>query len=689
MSDPTVARLLDELARAVAADAGVGLLLADTEDTLTLVAAHPPAASQPSHGSWLARAVGRRVAGGSGTSASGATRDGAGRRSSWRGAPPEANGPREQLMMVIPDGQGGVLVLGRHHGEPFGAQDRAMVRLYARQLAVELTGRVVERTAGAPGPAWQAQLQLVQAIASRLTRLSTLERIGEAICAETRRVVPYDNARVYVLAADGVTLDAVAFSHHAPEYAGETSEGLRLRLGQGITGSIVETGQPMVVGDAQHHPDAIPVPGTDLIEEALLVVPLVYEGMPRGAIVLCRLGRMGFRQDETRLVQVLADQAVVAVENARSLAQRDRTLQELRALLEISRAGAVQRDEGELAEFVADIVLRTSRADCVVISGWDEASAVLEVLARVGSLDGPVDRSRVDMTSLPRLRQVLLDGGPHIVHARSSRVDSGAQGLLHRMGASQVLLQPLVAGGRTIGLLELYLASEDRVVTAREVEVYGTMASHAAAALQNVRLMGQLREAADIDQLTGVHNNRHLQERLTQEVARATRAESPLSVMLLDLDGFKAINDRHGHADGDRVLQNVAATLRLAVRANDIVARYGGDEFVVVMPETDLAAARLVADRVVKNVRAVRHPLSDGSEGQVACSAGLALFPTDGRTAARLLRSADAAMYQVKRGGGDAHARAEHDRDVDVRAGDARERDAYPPGLTTERLARV
>jgi diguanylate cyclase (GGDEF)-like protein len=158
------------------------------------------------------------------------------------------------------------------------------------------------------------------------------------------------------------------------------------------------------------------------------------------------------------------------------------------------------------------------------------------------------------------------------------------------------------------------------------------------------------------------------------------RSDTPLSVLLLDLDGFKTINDHHGHADGDRVLQNVAATLRLAVRANDIVARYGGDEFVVVMPETDIEAARQVADRVVASVRAVRHPLSDGSEGVVACSAGLAVFPTDGRTASRLLRSADAAMYRVKRVGGDAHGRAEHRGDG---AGEASKR------IPIKRLARA
>ena len=126
---------------------------------------------------------------------------------------------------------------------------------------------------------------------------------------------------------------------------------------------------------------------------------------------------------------------------------------------------------------------------------------------------------------------------------------------------------------------------------------------------------------------------------------------------MIDLDGFKAINDTHGHADGDRVLRNVAAGLRLTVRANDIVARYGGDEFVVLMPDTDITAAGLVAERVVAAVRGQRHQLADGTEGSVACSAGLALYPEDGRTALRLLKAADAAMYRVKRAGGDSVSR--------------------------------
>ena len=289
--------------------------------------------------------------------------------------------------MVVPDGRLGVLALGRGRDDPFGSDDRALARLYARQIAVQLAGQVVGVGAPAAASAWSRQLQAVQSIAAQLTRLSTVAEIGDAICTETRQVVPYDNARVHVLAADGETLEAVAFSHHSPEYAGETADSLRLRVGQGITGWVVATGQAIIVPDASRHPRAVPVPGTPLIAEQMLLVPLRYEGLARGAIVLSRVGTGAFSDDDLRLVQVLADQAAVALENARSLASRDRLVQELEALLQISRAGSTEHDEVALAGLVADILVRTSGADACVVSRWDEASAELEMLSWKGRLD--------------------------------------------------------------------------------------------------------------------------------------------------------------------------------------------------------------------------------------------------------------------------------------------------------------
>ena len=148
--------------------------------------------------------------------------------------------------------------------------------------------------------------------------------------------------------------------------------------------------------------------------------------------------------------------------------------------------------------------------------------------------------------------------------------------------------------------------------TAAEMQACEAMASLAATGLEKVRVLEQLRSAADMDLVTGVHNHRYLQERLRQEVARSARSHSPLAVLMLDLDKFKPINDRHGHADGDRVLHNIAATIKAHVRTNDIVARYGGDEFVVLMPDTPADPAEQVARRVVGGVLQQQHELPTG-----------------------------------------------------------------------------
>ena len=661
MNDQRITRLLGEIARAVDADRGAGLFVADTDGTLQLVAWTPGTTVRGRPGSWLGRLMGRGPRAAT-TGGRGQTTDGRGAKTDAASAgTPTATDPEDpaaQLLVVVPDGRMGVLALGRDRDDPFGSDDRALARLYARQIAAQLSSQVVEAGAPAAASAWSRQLQAVQSIAAQLTRLSTVAEIAAAICNETRQVVPYDNARVHVLSEDGETLEAVAYSHHSPEYADETADTLRLRLGQGITGWVVATGQGVIVPDASRDPRAIPVPGTPLIEEQMLLVPLRYEGAARGAIVLSRVGTGTFSEDDLRLVQVLADQAAVALENARSLASRDRLVQELEALLEISRAGSTEHDESAMAGLVADILVRTSGADGCVVSRWAEASAELEMLSWKGRLDCGQAGSRGDLARYPLTRRVLLEGQAQLV--RSDRIGAAAAetAMLRRVGATQMLLLPLTAAGRTIGILELYLIAGERTFTEQETAVYATMAGQAAVALQNVQLLRHLRAAADVDQVTGVNNHRYLQERLTQEVARSARSRSPLSVLMIDLDGFKAINDIHGHADGDRVLRNVAAGLRLAVRANDIVARYGGDEFVVLMPDTDIAAAQLVAERVVAGVRGQRHQLADGTEGSVACSAGLALYPDDGRTATRLLRTADAAMYRVKRAGGDAVSRS-------------------------------
>ena len=153
-----------------------------------------------------------------------------------------------------------------------------------------------------------------------------------------------------------------------------------------------------------------------------------------------------------------------------------------------------------------------------------------------------------------------------------------------------------------------------------------------------------LRRDALADPLTGVANRRSLLLRAEYEIARHHRARHSFAVVMLDLDGFKQLNDRFGHAAGDDLLRDVAGALRLAMRAQDTVARFGGDEFCVLAPETDERGTERLAARVTQAVRDV----SVGME-TVAGSVGIAVFPIDGTSTAKLMRIADERLLTAKR----------------------------------------
>jgi diguanylate cyclase (GGDEF)-like protein len=160
--------------------------------------------------------------------------------------------------------------------------------------------------------------------------------------------------------------------------------------------------------------------------------------------------------------------------------------------------------------------------------------------------------------------------------------------------------------------------------------------------LDNARLFRQVRTLAISDSLTGLANYRHLVDVLQSELERSGRTNRPFSVLLMDLDGLKKINDRYGHVIGSRALCRVATILRLNSRSIDTAARYGGDEFALVLPETNLSSAQQVVDRV-------RNCLEDDEEvPQLSISIGIATFPKSGVTVQQLLECADQALYAMK-----------------------------------------
>lgn len=249
----------------------------------------------------------------------------------------------------------------------------------------------------------------------------------------------------------------------------------------------------------------------------------------------------------------------------------------------------------------------------------------------------------------------LRRGQPHRADAtgmRCAHLDPGTA-----MGSHATLCIPLVAQGETLGVLHACGEADDG--PSHEAILVESVGEQLAMAMANLRLRETLRVQSLRDPLTGLYNRRYLEENLARELQRCERKGLPLSVLMLDVDHFKRFNDQHGHAAGDAILAHVGRVLREHTRGEDIACRYGGEEFTIVLPETDVATALVRAEalRVAVGSGTIMH--LGKTLGPITISVGAATAPDDGGTAQVLLEVADAALYRAKAEGRDRviHAR--------------------------------
>lgn len=208
---------------------------------------------------------------------------------------------------------------------------------------------------------------------------------------------------------------------------------------------------------------------------------------------------------------------------------------------------------------------------------------------------------------------------------------------------------PMMALGESIGLLHV-LCDEDDYFDGEALRLVETVSAQIASAMANLNLRAALRSQSIKDPLTGLYNRRYLEETMQREELRARREGVPVSLVMVDLDRFKALNDEHGHQAGDLVLKRVGGELAHGIRGEDIACRYGGEEFTLVLPGATLDDAVARAERLRAAVESLGIP-AGGQELRVTASFGVANFPSHGNDWQRVLELADAALYQAKREG--------------------------------------
>lgn len=319
-----------------------------------------------------------------------------------------------------------------------------------------------------------------------------------------------------------------------------------------------------------------------------------------------------------------------------------RRARQFEALYEVGLASAGERSVDDLLKLVVEHATSLTRTDGALLAlADDEHRFVVRALYK-----GPMTQLR-DSVGEP-LQGISLHAleTRDLVVAERYADHPHSTAMLHDVIRSALGI-PLVAHGEVIGTLAVYSATPRRFSndTRRLVRLY---AAQTAIAIANAQLLAETHRLARDDDLTSVMNRRSLMERLESELHGATRHGDLFAVALCDVDGLKSVNDSAGHLAGNEVLIKVARVMRETVRAEDVVARFGGDEFVILLPRTGLLPAQALVSRIAARLREETYHWAGTEHAVPRVSIGLAWFPEDGRTADALLAVADERMYADK-----------------------------------------
>lgn len=275
--------------------------------------------------------------------------------------------------------------------------------------------------------------------------------------------------------------------------------------------------------------------------------------------------------------------------------------------------------------------------------------------------DPTIKNLPIHLDKYPEIRLALRTKEPVIIDdVENDPIMKDVRNLLKKVGFGSIMVLPLFRKEKTVGVLFLRAARKDNPFTEGEIRFCRILASAAARALENIGLYEQMealnRELAResiTDGLTQLYNQRYFYKKLEEEFDRARRYMSYLSCIMIDADDFKKINDTFGHRQGDHLLKEIATVFKKAVRKTDILARYGGDEFIILLPHTNEEGAYMHAERIRKAVHDHSYTSMDIGDIKLSISLGVATYPEkDINTDADLIKEADRALYSAKRNRG-------------------------------------
>src|SRR5438445_11005953 len=534
----------------------------------------------------------------------------------------------------------GVLLLGTPDTRRFTPAELRLLLALGHQIGMAVENSyLIQQSARR-----SEELHILNAIGRALSSTLESDALFEKIYAEMRRL--FDVSNFYI-----------AFHDPAREeirFELEVTDGTRLPkrsrpAGNHLTEYLIRTQQALLIRE-NFAEEASKLGANPLRQVGCFCgVPLMQRGRAIGVMAVHSLQERLFDEGHLEFMRVLSSEAGIALENARLFREEQTKSRQLTLLNNISRNAITTLNSDEMLANIAAELEEFLTYDHIGIAQLDYSNKEVVIQAEAGRRRGALGQ-RIPLGE-GLVGQVARRG--KLIAVRDLAAPDAAGGPVLPASASAIAL-PMVYADQLHGVL--YVETSEPCDFSEEESLLRTLADLISSALHNALTFQKAQEQAITDGLTGVKTHRFFMEALSAEWKRSTRAGRSFALVLMDLDRFKFVNDFFGHLEGDLVLQRVGHILEQNCRRSDVVARYGGDEFVILMPETNIEHARQLASKLRAWVSS--DPLL--REKSITASFGIASYPLHGSIPQELIQVADASMYLSKHQGGNAVSTAEH-----------------------------
>ncbi|MFX1539079.1 MAG: diguanylate cyclase, partial [Promethearchaeota archaeon] len=492
------------------------------------------------------------------------------------------------------------------------------------------------------------QVELLNKIGMKIVSVSDLDNLLETVAAYAKKFLGYDNCAIFLI--EGTDLILKSTYYFPKQY-----RGMKIPVGKGVVGKCIQKKELINISDISKCKFYIPS-GLKRIQSEI-ALPIIYGKQPLGALTIESTKKEAFTKEDERMLGILSSQLGVAINKVRLTQSRFKEMELLRqAGLKI----VSNIDLDKLLSIIVNLVRESLGYDNCAIFLPQGKKLILKAQShfpkKVLGLEIKFGEGIVGRSA--KRKKVINIGD---VPKCDFYIPSGLKGI------QSALALPILYENRLIGIL----ATESRKKEAyrnEDVNVLTILSSQIGVALRNAEMLGELKKMSITDSLTGLYNYRYFRMRLEQETLRARRYNRNLSLILIDLDNFKMINDTFGHLKGDEILIAIAQLLLKNIRKLDsssimkeveidIPVRYGGEELMIIQPETPLQGAITAAKRlrtlIKKEInRKIRLIKENGKQLKVSGSIGVASLKTREKSD-DLIKRVDQAMYEAKKRGKD------------------------------------